>query len=151
MIILNLINKSKIPLYIQIYAEIKKLIQSKILKANEKLPSKKDFMDYYNLSQNTIQNALYLLLEEGYIFSIERKGYFISDIENLIVHDVKIENIAVKYVVDKNTYLASSSLISFDFEMQGMKISMEMDTKMTNINNVTDIVVPDEVKNVITL
>ena len=49
MIILNLINKSKIPLYIQIYAEIKKLIQSKILKANEKLPSKKDFMDYYNI------------------------------------------------------------------------------------------------------
>ena len=45
--------------------------------------------------------------------------------------NVKIENIAVKYVIDKNTYLASSSLISFDFEMQGMqgtKISMEMNT-----------------------
>ena len=61
--------------------------------------------------------------------------------------NVKIENIAVKYVVDKNTYLASSSVISFDFEMQGMKLSMEMDTKMTNINNVTDIVVPEEAKN----
>ena len=46
--------------------------------------------------------------------------------------NVKIENIAVKYVIDKNTYLASSSLISFDFEMQGMKISMEMDTKTSN-------------------
>ena len=63
-------------------------------------------------------------------------------------NDVKIENIAVKYVVDKNTYLTSSATISFDFEMQGMKISMEMDTKMSNINNVPDIVVPDEVKNV---
>ena len=70
MIILNLDNKSKIPLYIQIYNEIKKLIQTKILDANEKLPSKKDFMDYYNISQNTIQNALYLLLEEGYIYII---------------------------------------------------------------------------------
>ncbi|WP_029758395.1 MULTISPECIES: PLP-dependent aminotransferase family protein [Fusobacterium] len=92
MIILNLINKSKIPLYIQMYTEIKKLIQTRILKANEKLPSKKNFMDYYNISQNTIQNALYLLLEEGYIFSIERKGYFVSDIENLIIHNFKIEN-----------------------------------------------------------
>ena len=79
MIILNLDNKSKIPLYIQIYTEIKNLIQTKILKANEKLPSKKDFIDYYNISQNTVQNALYLLLEEGYIFSIERKGYFVSE------------------------------------------------------------------------
>ena len=92
MIILNFDNKSKVPLYIQIYSEIKELIKNKILKANEKLPSKKDFIDYYNISQNTIQNALYLLLEEGYIFSIERKGYFVSDIENLIVHNVKIES-----------------------------------------------------------
>ena len=68
MIILNLDNKSEIPLYVQIYNEIKKLIQTKILNANEKLPSKKDFMDHYNISQNTIQNALCLLLEEGYIF-----------------------------------------------------------------------------------
>lgn len=41
MIILNLVNKSKVPLYIQIYTEIKELIQNKVLKANEKLPSKK--------------------------------------------------------------------------------------------------------------
>ena len=61
MIILKLNNKSEIPLYIQIYNEIKKIIQDKVLKANEKLPSKKDFMDHYNISQNTIQNALYLL------------------------------------------------------------------------------------------
>ena len=31
--------------------------------------------------------------------------------------------------------------------MQGMKISMEMDAKMSNINNVTDIVIPEEVLN----
>lgn len=61
--------------------------------------------------------------------------------------DVKIENIAVKYIVDKNTYLESSSTVSFDFEMQGMKMSMEMDAKMSNINNVTDIVIPEEVLN----
>ena len=36
MIILNLDNKSKIPLYIQIYTEIKNLIQTKILKAKER-------------------------------------------------------------------------------------------------------------------
>ncbi|ASS38642.1 MocR-like pyridoxine biosynthesis transcription factor PdxR [Fusobacterium sp. oral taxon 203] len=111
MIILNLDNKSKIPLYIQIYNEIKKLIQTKILDANEKLPSKKDFMDYYNISQNTIQNALYLLLEEGYISSIERKGYFVSDIENLIVHNVKIEN--------KRQYKEKKK-IHYDFSYSGV-------------------------------
>ena len=111
MIIFNLDNRSKTPLYIQIYTEIKKLIQTKILKANEKLPSKKDFIDYYNISQNTIQNALYLLLEEGYIFSIERKGYFISDIENLIIHNVKIEN---------KTKFKEKKKIHYDFSYSGV-------------------------------
>ena len=31
-------------------------------------------------------------MEEGYIFSIERKGYFVSDIENLIIQNIKVEN-----------------------------------------------------------
>ena len=94
----------------------------------------------------------------NYIITISKNSDFLQEamkkqLENTntagsqIGDNVKIENIAVKYVIDKNTYLASSSLISFDFEMQGMKISMEMDTKTSNINNVSDIDIPEEVKN----
>ena len=94
----------------------------------------------------------------NYIISISKDSEFLKDAMKQqlastntagaqIGDDVKIENIAVKYIVDKNTYLASSSTVSFDFEMQGMKISMEMDAKMSNINNVTDIVVPEEALN----
>ena len=111
MIILNLDNNLEIPLYIQIYNEIKKITQDKVLKSNEKLPSKKDFMDHYNIIQNTIQNALYLLLEEGYIFSIERKGYFVSDIENLIIQNVKIES---------KTKFREIKKIHYDFSYSGV-------------------------------
>ena len=94
----------------------------------------------------------------NYIITISKNSDFLQEamkkqLENTntagsqIGDNVKIENIAVKYVIDKNTYLASSSLISFNFEMQGMKISMEMDTKTSNINNVSDIDIPEEVKN----
>ena len=94
----------------------------------------------------------------NYIISISKDSEFLKDAMKQqlastntagaqIGDDVKIENIAVKYIVDKNTYLASSSTVSFDFEMQGMKMSMEMDAKMSNINNVTDIVIPEEVLN----
>ena len=94
----------------------------------------------------------------NYIISISKDSEFLKDAmkkqlantntaAGQIGNDVKIENIAVKYIVDKNTYLLSSSIVSFDFEMQGMKMSMEMDAKMSNINNVTDIVVPEEAKN----
>ena len=94
----------------------------------------------------------------NYIISISKDSEFLKDAMKQqlastntagaqIGDDVKIENIAVKYIVDKNTYLESSSTVSFDFEMQGMKMSMEMDANMSNINNVTDIVIPEEVLN----
>ena len=94
----------------------------------------------------------------NYIISISKDSEFLKDAMKQqlastntagaqIGDDVKIENIAVKYIVDKNTYLESSSTVSFDFEMQGMKMSMEMDAKMSNINNVTDIVIPEEALN----
>ena len=94
----------------------------------------------------------------NYIISISKDSEFLKDAMKQqlastntagaqIGDDVKIENIAVKYIVDKNTYLPSSSIVSFDFEMQGMKMSMEMDAKMSNINNVTDIIIPEEVLN----
>ena len=94
----------------------------------------------------------------NYIISISKDSEFLKDAMKQqlastntagaqIGDDVKIENIAVKYIVDKNTYLTSSSTVSFDFEMQGMKISMEMDAEMSNINNVTAIDIPEEVLN----
>jgi len=114
--------------------------------------------DIYNTMRDNIDKIDIDEKDGNYIITISKNSDFLQEAMkkqlantntagSQIGDNVKIENIAVKYVVDKNTYLASSSLISFDFEMQGMKISMEMDTKMTNINNVTDIVVPEEAKN----
>ena len=125
----------------------------------------KQFKGYMNNS-NEVFNAMKENVDKididekdgNYIITISKDSDFLQEAMkkqlantntagNQLGDDVKIENIAVKYVVDKNTYLASSSLISFDFEMQGTKISMEMDTKTSNINNVSDIDIPEEVKN----
>lgn len=111
--ILNLENKSKIPLYIQIYNEIKRLIVKGDLVANTKLPSKKNLMQQYNLSQSTIQNALYLLMEEGYIFSEERRGYFVSNLENLIIDTSKII---------KKERVKKKENIKYDFSYSGVDI-----------------------------
>ena len=125
----------------------------------------KQFKGYMNNS-NEVFNAMKENVDKididekdgNYIITISKDSDFLQEAMkkqlantntagNQLGDDVKIENIAVKYVVDKNTYLTSSSLISFDFEMQGTKISMEMDTKTSNINNVSDIDIPEEVKN----
>lgn len=72
---------SKIPLYIQMYHTLKDKIHSNELATNEKLPSKRLLAKMNNVSENTVMNAYDQLLVEGYIFSIERKGYYVSNVE----------------------------------------------------------------------
>jgi len=64
--------------YISIYKQIKNMIINGILKENESLPSRRDFASYLNVSTNTILNAYNLLLDEGYIVSKNKSGYFVS-------------------------------------------------------------------------
>ena len=114
--------------------------------------------EFYNAMRNNLDKIDIDEKDGSYIISISKDSDFLeeamkSQLANSnttvgqIRNDVKIENIVVKYIVDKNTYLTSSSTVSFDFEMQGMKISMEMDAEMSNINNVTAIDIPEEVLN----
>ena len=114
--------------------------------------------EVYNAMRNNLDKIDIDEKDGNYIISISKDSDFLeeamkSQLANSnatvgqIGNDVKIENIVVKYIVDKNTYLTSSSTVSFDFEMQGMKISMEMDAEMSNINNVTAIDIPEEVLN----
>lgn len=61
-----------------LYSQIKKQIISQILKANEKLPSKRALAIHLGVSVLTTQNAYELLIAEGYIYSVERRGYYVT-------------------------------------------------------------------------
>ncbi|MGK4044290.1 PLP-dependent aminotransferase family protein [Heyndrickxia oleronia] len=66
--------------YQQIYEGIKNKILDEKLKANEKLPSKRELADELGVSVNTVAIAYDQLIAEGYIYTIERKGYFVENI-----------------------------------------------------------------------
>ena len=44
----------------------------------EKLPSKRNFAKNLGISTITVENAYAQLIAEGYIYSIPKKGYFVS-------------------------------------------------------------------------
>ena len=50
------------------------------LPADEKLPSKRALASHLGVSVITVQNAYEQLIGEGYIYSIEKKGFFVTDI-----------------------------------------------------------------------
>ena len=69
-----------VPLYEQLYKLIKADIAAGRLRANEKLPSRRSFAANLGVSTMTVENAYAQLSAEGYIYTLPKKGYFVSDI-----------------------------------------------------------------------
>lgn len=67
-------------IYQQIYKELKEAILERKIPANEKLPSKRKLAEKLGVSINSVSNAYEQLLAEGYIYAIERKGYYVENI-----------------------------------------------------------------------
>ena len=67
--------REKTSLYEYLYKCIKEDILSGKIKANEKLPSKREMAKNHDISVITVENAYAQLIVEGYIYTKEKKGY----------------------------------------------------------------------------
>lgn len=81
MLTYNFEKQSKQSLYEQLYRFIKADILNGKLKSGEKLPSKRALSENLKLSVITVESAYGQLIAEGYIYAIQKKGYFVSVIE----------------------------------------------------------------------
>ncbi len=72
-----IIDKSKHPVYIQIYKLIRNDIINGVYPFNSKLPSKRLLSEELDVSTITVEHAYSLLCDEGYIESKERSGFFV--------------------------------------------------------------------------
>lgn len=75
--------RGEVPLYDMLYRNIKKDIVNGKLKSEEKLPSKRSLAQHLKLSVVTIEGAYAQLIMEGYIYAIEKKGYFVSSLQEV--------------------------------------------------------------------
>lgn len=72
-------------LYEHLYKCIKQDIISGELPAGTKLPSKRSFAANLSVSTITVENAYAQLLSEGYIYSVAKKGYYVSDFSGNVI------------------------------------------------------------------
>lgn len=84
MLTYNLDSNHTLPAYEYIYKCIKEDIINGILPPHYHLPSKRSFAKNLGVSIITVQNGYEQLLYEGYIYSIEKRGYFVSEITDII-------------------------------------------------------------------
>lgn len=112
---INLNSNSNIPLYIQLYNFIKNEIQTGNMLSNSKLPSKRKLSKYLEISQNTVESAYDQLITEGYIVSLPRKGYYVSELQEVINTKSKSEH----------TYEKVSRKKPYKYEFYSSRVDLE--------------------------
>ena len=83
MLTYNLTNIGSDSLYEYLYKCIKKDIILGNIKPGERLPSKRPFSKNLGVSIITVENAYSLLMSEGFIYSLPKKGFYVTDLKNI--------------------------------------------------------------------
>lgn len=91
MLMIELEDNEKEPLYEQIYEQIKHQIQMGDLPQKTKLPSARKLAAYLDVSRNTVDFAYGQLAAEGYIESRPRSGFYVCQVEELAALDIHVE------------------------------------------------------------
>lgn len=96
MLMIELEDNEKEPLYEQIYEQIKHQIQMGDLPQKTKLPSARKLAAYLDVSRNTVDFAYGQLAAEGYIESRPRSGFYVCQVEELAALDIHVETEEVR-------------------------------------------------------
>lgn len=105
MLTYNLTATGSDSLYESLYKCIKNDILQGKLCAGEKLPSKRSFAKNLGISVITVENAYGQLSDEGYIYSMPKRGFYVSDIDM-----VANPNTSAKTSADTNLFDDSASI-----------------------------------------
>ena len=117
MLTYNFTNKGSDSLYEYLYKCIKNDIINGKLKVGEKLPSKRTFAKNLGISVITVENAYEQLVAEGYIYSMPKRGFYVSDLNviELSTKDIKKEQVVL--TSGNTSYLADFSSNQTDSEI----------------------------------
>ena len=80
----DLRNSGSDSLYQYLCKCIKNDILQGVLKPGERLPSKRAFASHQGVSVITVENAYAQLISEGYIYSLPKRGYYVTDFSSMI-------------------------------------------------------------------
>ncbi|MCR5088996.1 MAG: PLP-dependent aminotransferase family protein [Oscillospiraceae bacterium] len=68
------------PLYEQIADALKKDILSGVVRSGSRLPSKRSLAEHLGVSTITVESAYNLLIDEGYLWSEPKRGYYVTEL-----------------------------------------------------------------------
>ena len=118
---MNTVNSYK---YLGLFQDIKNQITGNVLKSNSKLESIRSLSIKKNLSTTTVEKAYLQLLVEGYIYSIPKSGYYVSNIDRIVSQESKYDVLPLDTKTHQNNALTE--------DMFDMKLYKSITNKVFN-------------------
>ena len=107
MLTYNFTNIGSDSMYVYLYKCIKNDILQGTLQAGEKLPSKRSFAKNLGISVITVENAYEQLIAEGYIYSMPKRGFYVTDFKGVLETKQREEvQEIIPMTSGENSYLA---------------------------------------------
>ena len=116
-------NKSGMPIYDQIYSQIKDQIISGALKQDELLPSIRGLAKDLRISFITTKRAYEELEKEGFIYTLPAKGCYVAHINVELLREENLKKIEEH--IDEIVRLAASCNLSKQEIMEMVHFSLE--------------------------
>ena len=134
-------NKGSDSLYEYLYKCIKNDILLGNLDVHEKLPSKRSFAKNLGISVITVENAYEQLMAEGYIYSIPKKGFYVTDLSEMEIkpsvtsQPVQIPSVKkISYLADFTSNQTDSEIFPFSIWAKTMRELLNENQEQLMIN-----------------
>lgn len=114
MVTYDLTKKGSLSLYEYLYQKIKDDIILGNLEGGEKLPSKRALSEHLKISIKTVENAYAQLLAEGYIYSEEKKGYYVNHIAQASAVTASLSGFTAKRPKEKHLADLTANNVCYD-------------------------------------
>lgn len=116
-------NKSGVPIYDQIYTQIKNQIISGALREDEALPSIRSLAKDLRISVITTKRAYDELEKEGFIYTIPAKGCFVAAKNTELLREEQLKKI--EEYMQKIMQLAASCNLNREDIIEMFRVNME--------------------------
>jgi len=101
---------SKIPIYEQVKNQIINFIDLGIYAINDRLPSVRELANSLNVNPNTVEKAYSELETLGYIYSLNKKGFYVAKDCKKMEKDEIVKNIKGYLLIAKKNNLTKKEI-----------------------------------------
>ena len=123
-------------MYEYLYKCIRNDITQGKIKAGEKLPSKRTFAKNLGISVITVENAYGQLLAEGYIYSMPKRGFYVSDLSSAHMEKKAVRKEQLSLTGGETSYFADFSSNQTDSEIFPFSIWSKTVRSVLNDNQI---------------